>query len=134
MVIKQILEYNFNYAEYVVTDGNYDLICMCLSVPLANNKEPKPGMRIGSIFAFSYSDTIQLNVSKNRNCFIQKDKGYFEYKVCGNIVDCEKSLIKVFDFIISLEFSYPDGLPSMFNNNDYVEFQVDRLDCTILEC
>ena len=49
MEIKQILEYDYNYAEYIVTDGKYDIVCMCLSVPLENNNEPKIGMKVDSL-------------------------------------------------------------------------------------
>ena len=133
MVIKKVLKYDYNYAEYVVTDGNYNLICMCLSVPLSDNKVPQVGMLIENIFAFTISDTIRLTISKNKKHFIQKEKKYFKYKVCGNVVDSRKSLIRIFDFIVSLEFSYPDVLPTIFKNNDYVEFEVDRFDCTILD-
>lgn len=133
MVIKQVLEYDYNYAEYIVTDGEYDLICMCLSVPLSENKAPQIGMLIENIFAFTLNDTIRLTISKNKNHFILKEKEYFKYKVCGNVVDSKRSLIRVFDFIISLEFYYPDGLPTIFKNTDCVEFEVDRFDCTILE-
>ena len=46
--IKHILEYDYNYAEYIVTDGKYDIVCMCLSVPLENNN-PKIGMKVDSL-------------------------------------------------------------------------------------
>ena len=47
--IKHILEYDYNYAEYIVTDGKYDIVCMCFSVPLENNNDPKIGMKVDSL-------------------------------------------------------------------------------------
>ena len=35
MYIKEVLKYDWNYAEYIVTDGKYDLKCMCESVPFS---------------------------------------------------------------------------------------------------
>ena len=65
MKIKRILEYDYNYAEYIVTDGKYDIVCMCLSVPLENDNEPKIGMKVESLYAFSYNDIIKLKISNN---------------------------------------------------------------------
>ena len=48
MEINHILEYDFNYAEYIVSDGKYDIVWMCLSVPLENNN-PKIGMKVDSL-------------------------------------------------------------------------------------
>ena len=52
MQIKEILQYDWNYAEYIVTDGMNDLMCMCNSVPLPDNKSPMVGMKISGIYAF----------------------------------------------------------------------------------
>ncbi len=49
MEINHILEYDYNYAEYIVTDGKYDIVCMCLSVPLENNNDLKIGMKVDSL-------------------------------------------------------------------------------------
>lgn len=72
MKIKQILEYDYNYAEYIITDGKYDIVCMCLSVPFRNNKVPKIGMKIENLYAFSYNDTINLKISNSNKCYIKK--------------------------------------------------------------
>lgn len=134
MKIKLILEYNFNYAEYIVTDGNHDLICMCLSVPLSNNNEPSIGMQIKSLYAFSYENTIILNISNEKEYYINKDKNdHFKYKVRGSVEDSKKATIKVFEFVISLEYYYPEGFDSSLKNGEYVEFYIDRVDCTLLD-
>ncbi len=133
MEIKYILEYDYNYAEYKVTDGKYDIICMCLSVPLENNNEPKIGMKVECLYAFSYKDTIKLNVSKSGKCYIKKDlKNYFKYKLCGVVVDSINAIIKVFDFVIDLKEDYPTGFDTTIKKGDYVEFEVDRIDCILV--
>ena len=133
MKIKHILEYDYNYAEYIVTDGKYCLVCMCLSVPLKNNIEPKIGMEVESLYAFSY-DTIRLNVLNSAECYIQKDpQNHFKYKLCGIVTDSINAIIRVFDFSIDLQFDYPNGFDNAIKNGDYVEFEVDRIDCSLME-
>ena len=41
MHIKKVLEYDYNYAQYIVTDGRNDVKCVCMSVPLPNGKKPE---------------------------------------------------------------------------------------------
>lgn len=131
MEIAKINEYSYSYAEYLVSDGNRELRCVCNSVPLPNNQEPKIGMSVKMLYAFSYIDKIDLIISKDKKYYIQKDKNdYFKYKVCGTIENYSKSLIRVFDFIISLEYYYPDGFNFILNEG-FVEFQLDRLDCDL---
>lgn len=134
MEIKHILEYDYNYAEYIVTDGKYDMICMCLSVPLENNNEPKIGMKVESLYPFSYKDTIRLSISNSGKCYIQKDlKNHFKYKLSGIVVDSINAIIKVFDFVIDLKDDYPTGFDTTIKKGDYVEFEVDRVDCTLVK-
>lgn len=126
MKISKILEFNYNYAEYLVSDGSHEIRCRGI---LLVHQEPKVGMSVKTLYACSYAETIDLIISKNRNYYIQKDKkDSFKYKVCGTIKDYQKALIKVFDFIISLEYYYPDGF-NFFLQDGYVEFEVDVFDC-----
>lgn len=131
MKISKINEYSYSYAEYLVSDGYREVRCICNSVPLPNNQEPEVGMSVKMLYAFSYADTIDLIISKDKNYYIQKDKAhYFKYKVCGTIENHQKALIRVFDFIISLEYFYPDGFNFLMNDG-YVEFEIDRFDCDL---
>ena len=133
MIIKHILTYDYNYAEYIVTDGKYDIVCMCMSVPLKNNNEPKIGMKVESLQAFTYSDTIMLSVSNGNKCYIQKDQNnYFKYKLRGIVVDSVNAIIGVFDFVINLKSNFPNGFDTTIKEGDCVEFEVDRIDCTLM--
>ncbi len=106
---------------------------MCLGVPLRNNKVPKIGMKIENLYAFSYNDTINLKISNSNKCYIKKSpEKYFKYKLCGIVVDSINAIIQVFDFIINLQNYYPNGFDSTIKNSDYVEFDVDRIDCTLI--
>ena len=62
---------------------------------------------------------------------MQHTKKYFKYNLCGIVVYSKKSIIKVFDFVIDLSNDYPNGFDTLIKDGDYVEFEVDRIDCTL---
>ncbi len=131
MEIRHILEYNYNYAEYMVTDGNREIRCMCNSVPLPNNLEPQIGMKVKILYAFCYEDLL-LKKQKTSYChkIVKTEKYGFQYEIVGTILNKKNSLIKVFDFIISLEYFYPDGI-SDFEEGDIVSITIDRIECEL---
>lgn len=133
MKIKEILEYDWNYAEYLVTDGKYDIICMCISVPLPNDIIPKTGMLISNLYAFTLEDfkIEKIINSLDKKYMIKKGKSYFEYSFYGKIIDLKKALVQVFGFIISLEYKFANGLPPIYSVGDFIKIEVDRLDCCI---
>lgn len=129
--ISKIVEYCYNYAEFLVSDGIREVICISNDVPLPNNQEPQVGMPVKVLYVFTRYDPIEIFVAEERKYYIKKsDKGYFDYDICGSIYDRAKSLIKVFDFIISLEYEYPDGIDFLMEG-EFVEFHVDRFDCDL---
>lgn len=135
MYIKKILEYNYNYAEYLVSDGECDLKCMCVSVPLPNNKEPYVGMQVIEIHPFCVHGITIIKITndeyKNYK-IIDSTNDYFKYTLRGRLIDSKRGIVEVFGFIISLEFEYPEGLCDDLYDGDFIEFVVDRLDCRII--
>lgn len=134
MHIKKVLKYDYNYAQYIVTDGRNDVKCVCMSVPLPNGKKPESGLEITKIFAFSVEGVILKKVIEKKNMRDEIIKPLFDslgYKLKGRILDSNKAIVQVFNFEIDLEYDYPDGLGDEFKNGEYVELSVDRLDCII---
>ena len=134
MHIKKVLEYDYNYSQYIVTDGRNDVKCVCMSVPLPNEKKPESGLEITKIFAFSVEEVILKKVIEEKNMRDEIIKPLFDslgYKLKGRILDSNKAIVQVFNFEIDLEYDYPDGLGDEFKNGEYVELSVDRLDCII---
>ena len=134
MHIKRVLEYDYNYAQYIVTDGRYDVKCVCMSVPLPNRREPERGLKITKVYAFSVEGVIVKKIIEKKNKRDEIIKHLFDslgYKLKGRILDSKKAIVQVFNFEIDLEYDYPDGMGEDFKNGDYVEFSVDRLDCII---
>ncbi len=130
MIIKEVIEYDYNYAEYIVTDGTYDLRCMCLSVPLADGKTPVPSMEVKKLYAFTFNGELQLKRIQNTCDFTQQLKT-LQYSVRGHILDIKNAIVALGNFIISLEYFFPNGLPNEYSENDCVEFCVDRFDCVL---
>ncbi len=134
MYIKKVLEYDYNYAQYIVTDGRNDVKCVCMSVPLPNGRKPESGLEITKIYAFSVEGVIVKKIIEEENMRDEIIKPLFDslgYKLKGRILDSNKAIVQVFNFEIDLEYDYPDGMGKDFKNGDYVELSVDRLDCII---
>jgi|GEM_PF-5936305 len=136
MYIEKVLEYAYNYAEYIVSDGKKQLRCVCMSVPLQDGQEPQRNMIISKIYAFSACDDVIVikKVTQNlQNCDRIKKRLFdpLGYELRGRVLDANNSIIGVFGFEIHLTDHYPNGLPVQFANGDYVEFYASRLDCEI---
>ena len=131
MKISKINEYSYSYAEYQVSDGDKEIRCVCNSVPLPNGLEPQIGMSIKMLYAFCLED-ILIKEEKSANCHkITKIGKYgFQYEIVGTILNKMNSLIKVFDFTISLEYFYPNGI-SDFEEGDIVSIIIDRIECEL---
>ena len=131
MKISKINEYSYSYAEYQVSDGDKEIRCVCNSVPLPNGLEPQIGMPVKMLYAFCLED-ILIKEEKSANCHkITKIGKYgFQYEIVGTILNKKNSLIKVFDFIISLEYFYPNGI-SDFEEGDIVSIIIDRIECEL---
>lgn len=131
MKISKINEYSYSYAEYQVSDGEKEIRCVCNSVPLPNGLEPQIGMPIKMLYAFCLED-ILIKEEKTANChkITKLGKYGFQYEIVGTILNKKKSLIKVFDFTISLEYFYPNGI-SDFEEGDIVSIIIDRIECEL---
>jgi len=131
MFIKKVITYDGYYAEYIVTDGKYDLICMDTSIPLPPGvKEPEQGMRIAKIFAFSIDDTNikRIEDDKSKKCLVKKRKRPLSYYLQAEIIDKESALVRIGRLIIETE-----ELSDDLKNGDFIGFEADRLDCLLYE-
>ena len=80
MYIKKVLDYSYNYTEYIVSDGKNDIVCMCISVPLSDGKIPKDGMSVSNIYIFSLNELSIQKIDKGKEYIGAKNffqtKGY----------------------------------------------------------
>ena len=129
--IIKIYEYSYSYAEYQVSDGNREIRCICNSVPLPDDLEPQVGMPVKLLYAFCYNNLFIKKVSSTSCHKIKKRAEYFfGYEIIGTVLNKKASLIKAFDFIISLEYFYPDGITD-FEEGDVVLIVADRMECEL---
>jgi HEAT repeat protein len=126
MFIKDVLTYDGYYAEYIVTDGEYDLRCMDASMPWPpESKGPEKDMKIAEIVAFSHED-MNVKRTDNSGYIIKKGKRPLGYHLQAKIVDKDIALVAVGGLIIEI-----DQLSETFENGEFIEFDVDELDCYI---
>lgn len=121
MYIKKVVEYQYNYAEYIVTDGKHDITGICMSVPLPNGLEPKVGMEITEVYVFNINELKIKKIDKEKESITKTLIFPLEYKITGKLINL--STIEVFGF----KFSLYDEVVG-FNSGDYVEVHVDRFD------
>lgn len=132
MFIKEILNYDYNYAEYIVSDNKNEIVCMCLSVPLPNGQAPKINMEVKMIYAFSVRNIEINHIENDQDKYINiLHNDYFEYTLRAKVLDAKKALVCLEGIIISLENDFPEGFSKNIFNGDYVQFHVDRLDCIL---
>ena len=119
--IKNIQHYDkfSGEADIIVSDGKFDLLCYYF--PTKKNFLGTKVERISSLFAKNI-----MRVT-DKECFTQKSKDHFAYHLCGEVIDTDKPLIRIGKMIIELD--YP--LPKDIEKGEYVEFEVERLDCEI---
>ena len=135
MKIKDILRYDFHYAEFVVTDGKHDLVLMCHNVPHYGELIPAIGTGIKSLSVLNYQKEFELKKIEDKDkqkYAILKGKTFYEYILRGKVIDPILALVMIEGFLVSLKNHFELGLPKSFKINDFVEFTADRLDASII--
>ena len=116
MDIKKIIDYEIDAheADLIVSDGKHDLLCY--AQPFEN---PECSFRL---IAFRADNIV---IADNKCYFIRKtDETYYSYKLCGQVIDNNKQIVRVFDLVIEIGV----GIPNDILKNDYIEFSVERID------
>ena len=140
MKIKKIKDLSSEYEGYfIITDGLKCVESMCVSLPLPDNRIPKIGSLVSCLYAFFLDDnpTIKKLQRQSEHKYRLKKKGLLgmSYYVRGCILDSDKYLVKVFGFIISLEYLYGAEYCCSkkfdFANGDWISFTVNRFDVEI---
>lgn len=121
MIVKQIKSFdkNSNEADIIVSDGMFDLLCYCYpSMPYSK------GTVIESITTFLAQNIIR---AKQKECLVFKLMDYYAYHLQGKIIDLEKRIVCVGKLKVIIDGSIPDDI----QQGEFVEFDVQRLDCSI---
>lgn len=107
-------------ADLIVSDGTYQLICYCFDFQKGSTTMPK----IKEIDSFMCKNIMRVYTDKY---LIIKKKDYYSYHLQGKVLDVEKKLICIGNIIIHLDAQIPRDI----NIQEFVEFDVVRLDCFI---
>ena len=68
----------------MVSDGFNEVKCLCISVPLPNDREPQVGMEVLKIYAFTVNklEIMKVLKEKDKNFYISKTPLIgFDYKI-----------------------------------------------------
>ena len=135
MEILKINEYSYSYAEYTVTDGIHEIRCVCNSVPLPNQLTPKIGMKVKKLYAFCYNQCPTVKKVNEQEYFLIKTENVgFQYNVIANIFNKGDKIIKIFDFIVSLEL-LNDEVLNDFAEGEFISLVIDRFECDLeIDC
>lgn len=139
MKIRKIKGLTEHEGELIITDGCFDIEGICVSLPLLNNRALNIGESVTLLYAFFQKEDpiiVKLKDIKQQKYKLKK-KGIFgmSYYVQGHVIDEKKYLVKVFDFIISLEYLFGSEYENrtfVYKNGEWLSFLVDRFDITIL--
>ncbi|MGL5515139.1 MAG: hypothetical protein ACRDBM_18160 [Sporomusa sp.] len=104
-------------AEITITDGVYELVCFsqpCNFIKGQQISEP--------IHCMNNTNVVR---SKNKEYYIGKLKGVFDYNITAKLIDENCGLVKIGKIIIELE---KGSLPGDIEENEYLNFDCQRLD------
>lgn len=101
--------------ELELTDGNYTMICFSDGIDFKLDDKIE-----NNIFAMLSSDILR---SFDKEFYLHHCNG-FEYHVTGQIIDKEKGIIKIGDFLIQVG----DSIPKDIQEEEFVIFEVERFD------
>lgn len=107
-------------ADLIVSDQTYQLICYCSDY----QKEFKTIPNIKEIESFMCENIMKTYTDEY---LIIKKKDYYSYHLQGKVLDVDKKIICIGNIIIKLDAQIPFDI----NAQDFVEFDVTRLDCRI---
>lgn len=116
MITKQILHFDetAQEAEILVTDGKYAV--KCYAYPFSDVDAPF------SLYGFMTENVMR---AYDKRYIVEKtDKGYYSYKLQGELVNLEKCIVAIGELFIELE----DGIPKDIKEHEFIEFTVMRID------
>lgn len=119
MYLKEVKDYDkfSDEADIVVSDGQYELMCYCHPSDYYNI-----GVPIKEISAVFASNIMRV---QNKAYSVLKLEDYYAYHLQGEIIDIDLPSILIGGLKIILD----SPLPKDVILGDYVELDVDRLNC-----
>lgn len=121
MFIKQVKDFDKNSYEtdVIVSDGCYEIMCYCH--PLENKNLGAVVTNVSALFA---NDIMRID---NEEYLVRKETGHYSYYLQGKVLETQMPLIGIGKIAIELD----KPLAKDIKQGEFVEFKVERLNCTI---
>ncbi len=103
-------------AKIIISDGVYDIVCF--SHPHIYNSEEYTG----DLYCLNVGDIVRSETSVP---YVENNNGYFENRICAQLVDKEVGRVLVGEICILIE---PQYIPKDIGLGEYIEFHVGRID------
>lgn len=113
MIYVTVLHKEEYEADILVKNDNHELLCYCTS-----NVD---GLKDITLHTFLSKNIVKSEVNNGK---IVKLENYYAYKLNCKVINCDKQLVALGEIKIYLD----SPLPGDIKNDDFVEFEVMRLD------
>jgi len=108
------LDYESQEADVLLSDGNIEILVF---------SHPFEGKIELPLFAWNY-DSVKK--SDKNYYYVEKLDSYFGYKINGKLIDKEKGIVKLGEFL--LELIEDELIPQNIKDNDFIQFKVTGID------
>lgn len=119
MYVKQIvsIDKHSGEADIIVSDGVFELICYNYQLTKIDINMEVEELSILSVEHIVKADSL--------DCLIEKLPSYYAYHLQGKVVDTNNSIINIGNLKVNLD----KPLPGDIMEDDFVEFNTQRIDC-----
>ncbi len=120
MFIKRIIDHDKLSGEMdlIVSDGKYELLCYCFQ------SNAPTQWKIKELKTF-LADKIMI--AHNNNYLIDKTGGYYSYHLQGKVLEINPPKVEIGKMCIVIDTQFPKDI----NQNSFIEFFVERIDCML---
>lgn len=122
MFVKQVKKFDGYEADLIVSDGEYELLCYSYHYPPF--KEIPEGRAVKDIISLRVGNIKRVD---GQDYIIRKESGDYPYFLQGKVLDADKRVIAIGKITIKLD----KPLDKSIKQGDFLEFTVQRLDCTL---
>ena len=121
VVVKEVQKFDSYEADLLITDGEHELLCYYDTYP------PIKEIKIGTLVTEISSFFAKYIMRTKQKFFISKEDDYYSYSLCGELIQIDKPIVKIFNFNVVLDAKIPNDI----RLGEFIEFKVQRLEVSI---
>ncbi len=121
MYIKDIKDYDkfSGEADLIVSDGKYEILCYCFPIETCVKD-----LKVQSLLSLFADNIFKV---KSRKYIILKLQEHFSYHLQGKVCNIKEPKINIGGLELTLDKAFPGDIKL----NDFIEFDVSRIDCIL---